>query len=363
MKIILCGPLLRENEEKMIEGASPAACRFMNNMELALKKNGYSTLGMVYLSNKLIDKSILNTKLIDRKLFFKDVDSILTYQNNILKHIEKGDIVIMYNMIYAYFGLCEKIRKRNGIPVLLLADYTDVREEKGFLKKMYAQFCAYEFKKFRRVISLAPLPIEMFSDNTIHIDICGGINFESFKKIKRPMPGKINIMYAGLLNNVTGVDMLIEAIKLVQSPDVSFWFSGKGELENRIQELEKEDSRVKYMGFMNSDEYYTKLNEAHIFVNPRNMSLRQNMNNFPSKILEYLATGRIIVSTKFSGCELFENNIIWSDSNPESIAKALSKAIEDYMQIYTDTYERNTALAQKYDWTVQARRIVDFIND
>lgn len=170
-------------------------------------------------------------------------------------------------------------------------------------------------------------------------------------------------MYAGLLSEVTGVDILLKAMKKVTAKNLRLLISGKGELENEVKLQAKTDGRIQFLGFLDVDDYYIKLNEANIFVNPRNMSLPQNKNNFPSKILEYLATGRVIISTRFSGYYEFEDLIEWVDGDEDSLAKKIDQIVVHYEEIYQRTYKINRDAAQKYDWTVQAKKIIEVVGD
>ena len=115
------------------------------------------------------------------------------------------------------------------------------------------------------------------------------------------------------------------------------------------------------MGCLPDEVYDKKLREADIFVNPRNMSLPQNQNNFPSKVLEYLASGRLVVSSRFSGSEDFENNFIFYDGGVDSLADALSFTIKEYSEKREKIYLENREKAKEYDWQNQAKKILYFL--
>lgn len=109
------------------------------------------------------------------------------------------------------------------------------------------------------------------------------------------------------------------------------------------------------------NEYDVKLKKADIFVNPRNMTLPQNQNNFPSKVLEYLASGRLVVSSRFSGSKDFENNFIFYDGEYDSLATALLQAIETDNFEKEQIYVNNREKAREYDWTNQAKKVLQFL--
>lgn len=369
MKIIICGPAIDAETEKKLSGASPAAGRFLNNMIDALKYNAYDVEKAVYISYPVIDKSVYKLAEDSQNIVvFKDkyiLPSVIKFRKKLQNDLAPGDIVVFYNMSYMYFGLTKVVKKNKAYPVLMLADYTDYHEEKNPIKKVLAKLCEESFKEFDSVISLANFEEKQFKKNVNLEVLRGGINFNYFKDIKQPQYNEdkpLVFMYAGLLSNVTGVDILLETMKLVKAQNLKLLISGKGELEKKVEEYAATDSRVTYLGFLDVDDYYKQLNDVNIFINPRNMGLTQNKNNFPSKILEYLATGRVILSTKFSGSEDFDGLIEWFDGNANDLAKEIDHACLAYKNLYEKTYITNREAAKKYDWNIQAMKIIQVVN-
>lgn len=366
MKYIICGPAISENIEKCLEGASPAAGRFLNNLIEGLNHNHVDVEKCIYIASPILDKSIFEKVKEEESAYFifKDryiLPSVLKYRRQVMDNVHSGDVVIFYNMFYAYFGLADKIKRRNAKPILLFADYTEAEDEKSKIRKIFANLCMKEFKKFDYVISLSNTNKKYWNSDAKVMIMRGGINFEYFRKIKEPIyDKKIRIMYAGLLSEVTGVDKFLGAIPKVRHQNIEFYISGKGPLEPQVVEAAKKDERIHYLGFLDEREYFEKLNKMNIFINPRNMLLGENRNNFPSKTLEYLATGRLIISTKFSGYEEFRDSMIWYDGTVEELANTIMKTINDYEVLYRQSYLKNLKKALEYDWDKQAKKIIEF---
>lgn len=369
MKIVLCGPIFNEKVENMLIDTSPAAGKFLNNMIDGFKQLGIDAIKAVYIAYPVIDgmhQNIINEYKESGFVVFKTktlISSILYYQNKILQCVDDNTVVIFYNITYANFGLAKKIKKKGGKVILVLADYTDSREEKGILRKVLASLCQREFKKIEHIITLSKMPNIKFGERTRLGVVHGGIKNSYYENFKLPpRKEKIIFMYAGLLSTVTGVDTLLEAISQISNPNVEFYISGKGELEGQVRSFARYDKRVRYLGFLNQKEYLNKLNKSHVFINPRNMSLPQNSNNFPSKILEYLATGRIIISTQFSGHDEFNNNMIWFDGTAGGLAAEIERVFKQYNGIIENIFNKNRAKALDYEWNNQARKILKILD-
>ena len=88
-------------------------------------------------------------------------------------------------------------------------------------------------------------------------------------------------------------------------------------------------------------------------------NLLQNQNNFPSKVLEYLATGREVISTKFPGWEKFKDNFRFYEGGTKALESEINKVLSDNLTLHYDT---NRGKAVNYDWNVQIKKIIELIS-
>ena len=98
-------------------------------------------------------------------------------------------------------------------------------------------------------------------------------------------------MMAGLLENVFGVEELIDAFKLVDNPEARLVFYGKGSSITKIKEAEKQDSRICYLGELTNSQIVDEEKKATLLVNPRPPIGKWTAYSFPSKNMEYIASG------------------------------------------------------------------------
>jgi len=108
------------------------------------------------------------------------------------------------------------------------------------------------------------------------------------------------VMYAGGLHYDNNLLMLIEACE--RSKDVEeCWICGSGPQEDEIRRLAIKYSKIKYLGRKNHDQVLTLERQAKILVNLRDPSNILTDYSFPSKLIEYLASGAQVVSTNLRG--------------------------------------------------------------
>ena len=367
MRIIICATILPPEVELRLPGASPAAGKYLRNLEKAFTGLGHQVIEMSYVAIPGAKEMCSELGADDRNIVYKDrfiVPSVKEYQKRVLETAHEGDVVIFYNIVYYDLGLVSKLNKRGIKSLLILADYTgDMKENGSFIRGMLAKRVLGEFRKFKYAVALSERAKKLLaSDASVEI-IEGGIDMDAFFGFESPGAADITrYMYAGTINNVTGVDILLDAIRMSDDEKSEFYISGKGDLEQAVKEAAKNDTRIKYIGFIPDDEYYQLMQKMDVFINPRNMDLDQNQNNFPSKVLEYLATGRTVISTRFPGWEKFTDCFSFCDHNPEALYKGILEAKELSPQNRKERFEHNRERAKDYDWNSQAVRKIELID-
>lgn len=356
--------------EMQIKYLSNAANRFLCNMIKAIRKSGnevrvFSYIGFPLeeeIKGRLMDEKNAEMTFVFKTRFF--VKGFFDCLAGIRKEIRQCEMIIIYNADYIWFAvpLMAKILKKQSI--LILADYSDKHSYTNIFRKIYASLQLRFIRSFGKVVGLSEDTRRFLRKSQYFLCVEGGIDsdvYQYFEKdsIKNNDKGEVRFMYSGLLEPVTGIDMLLEAFINLDSKNAKLYVSGKGRLKDLVIDCAKKDSRIIYLGCLEYAEYLQNLEASDVLINPRNMNLPENKNNFPSKIMEYLATGKYIISTRFPGWRKFEDNIFFCDSN----IKAIECAISGYMNFSEVDkeviYQSNRELAKKYLWDRQIDRIIN----
>ena len=122
-----------------------------------------------------------------------------------------------------------------------------------------------------------------------------------------PLPEKTTdkkvIFYSGQLNPAYGMENLLEAFQQIYAKDKNYelWICGSGGLVERITKLSKECPGIKYYGYVGGSMIRQLQAEASVLVNPRQNTEEFTKYSFPSKTMEYLASGRPVVGYKLDG--------------------------------------------------------------
>lgn len=365
MNILFCGSLLPSNYEGKYKGLSAAGNQFQNNLLKAMKQEN-TVKTIAFINYPVNGESVEIRKAAEAEeieCFFTEDSkaAVLQFRGKMREYAEWADLAIVYNMMYPWYGIGSYMKRLAKKSIVIIADYTNWKEYKSLPRKAYALLNALEFRKYGKVVMLSQGMKKYIKSNQQVSVINGCINWDKFKDIKAPeLKGTVNILYTGGLSTITGASIMLEAFEEIQDSNINLIITGQGgNLQNMTMKLAEQDRRIKYRGFVSREEYYELLENAHIFLSPRNMHFEQNTANFPSKVLEYLAAGRYVVSTKFMGYEVYRDYFIFTESDAKSFGCGMKQAIEQVRQDCKAHYVLNRDYARKLDWSV---RVADFLD-
>lgn len=357
MKILFCGTNVSEEIEYQVRDISAAGNRFQNNLVRNLKKCGHEVIECSYIGVPIPENIRQQQK---GNVVFKTngfLKSVLAYRRMARKLMDDTDIIMCYNITYAWLLLpiwaCQK--KKQSIAII--ADYSEAESYHRLPGKVYAYLQRVSMRHFDTVVGLSANIAEKLKEKQRFVLMEGGIDqelYDAFSYQEAKEKNVIHMLYSGLLSHVTGVDKLLEIMQTVKNPKLRLLISGKGDLEDAVKEFAEEDKRIIYLGHLPYEEYVKQLKEADVLLNPRNMELPENQNNFPSKIMDYLAAGKTIISTKFVGWERFQEYIIFCKSY-EEMAEQLEKITIAQSK---EVYDRNRKFAGEFLWMEQIKRIL-----
>lgn len=109
---------------------------------------------------------------------------------------------------------------------------------------------------------------------------------ESIKRDKEKV-----ILYTGNLGERYGILTLLDAFDKIKDSDYRLWIRGNGETEMEVKNRAEVDSRIKYFNKLSKKELTELQKRASLLVNPVFSSQEFTGYFFPSKTLEYLASG------------------------------------------------------------------------
>ena len=159
----------------------------------------------------------------------------------------------------------------------------------------------------------------------IHID--GGIEARFMADTTdRQAPA---VLYTGTKGPWGGVDLLLDAWQLVRHDHAQLWICGQG-THKRLHDAAARDNRITDFGVVPEAQLQSLMEQAALLVNPRPPAFPGNRLNFPSKLLEYLSTGKPVVSTRTASLSPAYDAVLRFPvaDTPVAFAKAIDEVLQ-----------------------------------
>lgn len=113
---------------------------------------------------------------------------------------------------------------------------------------------------------------------------------------------KTNVcMFAGMLEPVFGIDTLVKAFQNPILREYELKLFGYGTYVKNLKEIEKNYKNIHYCGELENEDIVLEEMKATLLINPRNNEGEFTQYSFPSKDLEYIASGTPLVGYFLDG--------------------------------------------------------------
>lgn len=174
--------------------------------------------------------------------------------------------------------------------------------------------------------------------------------------------GEKTILYTGSMNRKYGILTLLEAFSLIPGEDYQLVLCGLGNAEPEIRDCAARDGRIRYLGKIPHAQVLKLQSEAGVLVNPRQNTEEFTKYSFPSKTLEYLASGVPLVAYKLDGIpDVYDAYIHYAaDNSPRTLADTLvrvAEAPEESRRQWAGQAEQ--FVRERTNPQVQTRKILD----
>ena len=283
---------------------------------------------------KSYNKILINDKVIKHKdnpvytSFFvnlpiiKNIFKLFSLFKNLRKNYKKEEqnFVFIYslNLVYILSAFFLKKTYKNVSLVVIVTDLPDYpadtswlykyylsQIEKPILKKIYKHIDKYIFltEKMKNQI---PVKDENFIVIEGIYSPCEIIAYPEFDYLFKSK----TILYTGTLDGRYGIDQLLDVFKNIEQKNVSLVICGDGNRKKYIKELANSNNNIIFLGVIEFEKIKYLQSKATILINPRDNEGEYNKYSFPSKTMEYLASGRPVIMHKLDGIPLEYDNYI-----------------------------------------------------
>lgn len=191
-----------------------------------------------------------------------------------------------------------------------------------------------------------------------HADISMAQKQPALTRKRRPR----TCLYAGSVRKIYGLEILVQGFLLADLPDTQLLIYGPGDYVETLKAIR--DPRIQYGGMLLSSEIVEKEMEATLLVNPRPTDAEYVKYSFPSKTMEYMASGTPVLTTDLPGMprEYLPYVNLIREETPQGVASALRQVLarSDEELLAQGLAARQFVLEQRSN-VVQAEKILNML--
>lgn len=153
------------------------------------------------------------------------------------------------------------------------------------------------------------------------------LSMESVENLLDKKDKKKVCLYAGSLKRVYGIEKLVKGFIKADIPDAELHIYGDGDFRKELEELVKKYKSVKYMGIAPNSEIVEAELKASLLINPRPTDADYTKYSFPSKNMEYMASGTPVLTTRLPGMPKEYDDYVFliDEENENGICKKLKE--------------------------------------
>lgn len=276
-----------------------------------------------------------------------------------------GATLMVYNTMTIFAKPVLDIARREGLKCIAVIADLPIKNKKSFIRKWEDARQVNAISKFDALIPLTEHIARDFAPDTPYCVVEAGCNPNDYAaQQEEGLPeGVKTIVFSGTLNELSGVELLLDAMRLVKEPGIVLNIYGDGPLKQYVVEKSKNSSNVNYLGRIANDQMMKIQSKASLLVCPRKSDEFTTKYTFPSKVLEYICAGVPVLANRLAGIPAeYEGYISYAHSeSPEDWSRMLEQILSD------DNYEKykhKALLARERvfntkSWKAQTQRVVD----
>lgn len=326
-----------------------------------------------FFNNNCINIGFCNIKFLRNYFKWKKIYKVLKAW---CEKTDEPKTLFVYTLSQPLIKAVNKIKKKydNTIVCAIVADLPNMSSlsaNKSFFQKVFTNFISSSSYSMLHSVDKFVLLTKQMADymkiSQPYIVVEGMVNSKSNNEENIGLSDKEKvIMYSGTLHKKFGVLHLLDSFSNIKGEEYRLLICGVGDSEQEIKKAQQKDSRIDFRGQLSRDEVLILQKQASVLVNPRLDNEEFTKYSFPSKTMEYLASGVPVVAYKLAGIpDEYDEYLNYPKDN------SLNGLKDVLLKICEMPIEKRQKLGKKGQEFVlnnknninQAKKILEFIED
>ncbi len=141
--------------------------------------------------------------------------------------------------------------------------------------------------------------------------------------------GTETILYTGALARKYGIETLLKAFSSIENQGYRLIICGDGEAKELVEEYSRRDPRIQYKGKVPHELIVSYQKQASLLINPRGPGGEYTQFSFPSKTMEYFASGTPVLMYRLPGvpAAYFDHCYTIDETNETALADKITEVL------------------------------------
>ena len=398
MKILLISKYVSSSYFEKFEKLSKSKTvspqqKFMGNIVNGFTANGYSLdlISIIPVSSKthskrkfkyfseVIDKNTYHYPAFLNYIFLREK----TQQNSTLKLLKKWckkypsekKVVLLDGLLGHINKKITKFANKKGIKVIsILTDSpyyaSDTVVTRTIIKKnlyrIYNSMTEKSLELADAYVFLTEYMSSAFNKNGKPYRVIEGFCNSKQKRLTQAKEeGEFTIIYSGSIYKKYGVIELVKAVAQLGKPYYLIVY-GNGEDVINVEDYERRYDNIKYGGYIPLSKADEVILDADLLINPRPVSGDYTKMSFPSKTIEYMASGVPTLTTKLEGIpkNYYPYLYFLESSESDAIMKKIDEiSAQSKRELYSFGKKASNFIRLNTNEYIQVKKILDLIGE
>lgn len=218
----------------------------------------------------------------------------------------KDNVVVISGLYRSLLRPARYMQKKYGVKVCaIVPDLPELmmtyRKDYSLLRKFFNKLDVRNSKKYRDCID-GYVFLSRFMDEEVNTEkkpsviVDGLCNIAAFPKECTKSMQRF-LLYAGKISSKFGVDKLVQAFLASNIETHKLILCGDGDYADELRRIAEKTDKIQFFGIVPHEKVLELEIEADLLVDPRPSDMEIVKMSFPSKIIEYMASGTPVLTT------------------------------------------------------------------
>ncbi len=234
--------------------------------------------------------------------------------------------------------------------------------------RLYEKINLYYMKRFKGYLLLTEEMDKVVNPRHMPHIVMEGLCDAHMKTLDNDLKKKYNkkvCIYAGMTMKMYGIAMLVQGFLDARVDDAELHIYGSGDYDDELKTISREHGDlIQYKGIAPNEQIVAEEMKAWLLINPRPTDEDFTKFSFPSKNMEYMASGTPILTTRLPGMpkEYEAYCFFIEEENARGVRQALERVFSNSLPTLHEFGDRakRFVLAEKNN-VVQANKVKSFL--